>query len=352
METTRNTQHPISSIQHPRGFTLVELLVVITIIGILTGLITVAAVGAMKAAQRTRIKVEIDQMSTAVEEYKNKNGSYPPNTVTDFGPDETLTNDQRLLILTDLKRHMKQAFPRHRESDDLLARLAGLASSGQQLAGGMTAGEAIVFWLSGASADPKYPISGEGGPSYPIPGLNQSQNRELDPLESRNWVFPFEVARLGTRKADGFFDDSTGRYIEYTITIPGQNNNQPQTRRINFWQYTPTKSEQPYLYFDTSRHTPDVLDPPARNDLHVHALKQIQNPGSTSERVLFATPDKFQVLHCGIDNAWGEDLDRTSYSHYLNERDKFLAYPAGPFTGEVADTIVNFSEGALEDSQP
>lgn len=44
------------------AFTLVELLVVITIIGILAVLITAAGVGALKTAQRNRIKVEINQM--------------------------------------------------------------------------------------------------------------------------------------------------------------------------------------------------------------------------------------------------------------------------------------------------
>jgi prepilin-type N-terminal cleavage/methylation domain-containing protein len=61
------------------GFTLVELLVVITIIGILASLITVAAVGALRKAHETRIKVEVDQIDSAIEEYKNKTTAYPPN---------------------------------------------------------------------------------------------------------------------------------------------------------------------------------------------------------------------------------------------------------------------------------
>ena len=35
-----------------------------------------------------------------------------------------------------------------------------------------------------------------------------------------------------------------------------------------------------------------------------------------------------------------------------NDPDDYLLYPDGPFTGDVADTIVNFSEGTLEASQP
>src|SRR3954468_7308314 len=65
------------------AFTLVELLVVITIIGILASLITVAAIGAMKTASRTRIKAELNQIGGGFEESKNKTTVYPPNCETD-----------------------------------------------------------------------------------------------------------------------------------------------------------------------------------------------------------------------------------------------------------------------------
>src|SRR4029079_11024809 len=68
--------------QH-RGFTLVELLVVITIISVLAALITVAAIGALKKAQEARIKAEINQIATAVDDYKNKTTAYPPNCQND-----------------------------------------------------------------------------------------------------------------------------------------------------------------------------------------------------------------------------------------------------------------------------
>src|SRR3954468_21822513 len=80
---TENPPHPASRILHPRGFTLVELLVVITIIGILAALITVAAVGALKKARQTEIKAEINQMDGGFNEVKNKSNAFPPNCQTD-----------------------------------------------------------------------------------------------------------------------------------------------------------------------------------------------------------------------------------------------------------------------------
>ena len=79
-------KHPAVSPQSPLpnrpsrgGFTLVELLVVIAIISILTGLITVAAVRARNAARNMAMKAEVMQMDTALNSYKEKFGSYPPD---------------------------------------------------------------------------------------------------------------------------------------------------------------------------------------------------------------------------------------------------------------------------------
>ncbi len=90
----------------PTAFTLVELLVVITIIGILAALITVAAIGALKKAQEARIKAEINQIATAVDDYKNKYTAYPPNCQSD-GPGAANPIDESG-VLTDVRRHIKQ----------------------------------------------------------------------------------------------------------------------------------------------------------------------------------------------------------------------------------------------------
>src|SRR5438270_12069516 len=103
MDKTRNIQHSSSNKQHPlRAFTLIELLVVITIIGILAALITVAAVGALKNAQRTRTKAEINQLGNAFDEYKHKTTAYPPNCQTDEKFDKII---DKTTVFNDLKRH-------------------------------------------------------------------------------------------------------------------------------------------------------------------------------------------------------------------------------------------------------
>ncbi|MGD9636779.1 MAG: type II secretion system protein, partial [Pirellulales bacterium] len=55
----------------------------ITIIGILAALITAAGVGALKKAQQTRIKTEVDQLTMAVQTFKDIAGAYPANCQVD-----------------------------------------------------------------------------------------------------------------------------------------------------------------------------------------------------------------------------------------------------------------------------
>jgi prepilin-type N-terminal cleavage/methylation domain-containing protein len=62
-----------------RAFTLVELLVVVVIIGILSSLVTVGVMSAVQAAKRSKIAMEMHQITLALETYKNKFGEYPPD---------------------------------------------------------------------------------------------------------------------------------------------------------------------------------------------------------------------------------------------------------------------------------
>jgi general secretion pathway protein G len=63
------------------GFTLVELMVVISIILVLVGLVAGVAKYAQHRGATLRAQAEIAAMEAALEHYKTDNGVYPPSTV-------------------------------------------------------------------------------------------------------------------------------------------------------------------------------------------------------------------------------------------------------------------------------
>lgn len=59
------------------GFTLIELMVVIVILGILAGLIVPRIMGRPEEAKRAKAIIQIESLETTLKLYKLDNGSYP-----------------------------------------------------------------------------------------------------------------------------------------------------------------------------------------------------------------------------------------------------------------------------------
>ncbi|HEX4142709.1 MAG TPA: prepilin-type N-terminal cleavage/methylation domain-containing protein [Pirellulales bacterium] len=138
------------------GFTLVEMLVVITIISILAALITAAAASALWAAKQTKIKVEVDMLAAAMESFKQKYNSYPPANLT--CPNDGNGN---LIANAQLTAFVARAFPRYAPVNAASLR----AQIGYDLSNtGVDVSEfnpqvALVFWLSGFGPDPTDPFN-------------------------------------------------------------------------------------------------------------------------------------------------------------------------------------------------
>jgi general secretion pathway protein G len=60
-----------------RGFTLIELMVVIVILGILAGLIIPRIMGRPDEARQAKARIQIQAIETALKLYKLDNGNYP-----------------------------------------------------------------------------------------------------------------------------------------------------------------------------------------------------------------------------------------------------------------------------------
>ena len=205
----------------------------------------------------------------------------------------------------------------------------------------MSAAEALAFWLSGFSADSRFPISGTGGPSF--------LTADAEVLEERNWRYEFNLGRLAPRRDDGSFNDDagSGRFVIYNDLRNGAE------RRINFWQYIPEGSEQPYVYFDVSRYQPNDYNMPASNSSLgatifplLKVREGLETPSNPSD-VRYVNEGKYQILHAGIDDVWG---DFSAFAFNSTPADGYY-FPDGPFIGDTADNVSNFTDGTFEDAQ-
>ena len=82
------------------GFTLVELLIVIVIIGILVALSTVGIVKALDSARASSTQTMLDSISGALAQYAQRWGDYPPTTVDELGlkPPNDVNNGVESLV--------------------------------------------------------------------------------------------------------------------------------------------------------------------------------------------------------------------------------------------------------------
>jgi len=74
---TDNIQHIIEQIQSNKGFTLIEIMIVVTIIAILSAIIIPNVINYPKRARVTATKLQIQQFRTPLELYYNDKGRYP-----------------------------------------------------------------------------------------------------------------------------------------------------------------------------------------------------------------------------------------------------------------------------------
>jgi prepilin-type N-terminal cleavage/methylation domain-containing protein/prepilin-type processing-associated H-X9-DG protein len=86
--TMRRPSHPV-----PRGFTIVELLVVMAIIFILIGLILPAVVQAREVARRAECRNNLLQLALAIENYHSTHRVLPPGCVNETGPVRSVAAD-------------------------------------------------------------------------------------------------------------------------------------------------------------------------------------------------------------------------------------------------------------------
>ena len=157
--TSRTPAHrPTSAARRRPGFTLVEIMVVVVIIGILTALVVPATMRAITRARDTEAKMEVAAIADAVDQYHLKYGDFPPDG-----------SDFQVLV-----RHMRKITNNRIGQPDLALLQTLTHPDGSNFSPvAMDRAEALVLFLGGFSSDLVHPLTGPGGPFEVLDPSNQ-----------------------------------------------------------------------------------------------------------------------------------------------------------------------------------
>ncbi|MFT7631544.1 MAG: prepilin-type N-terminal cleavage/methylation domain-containing protein, partial [Mariniblastus sp.] len=145
------------------GFTLVELLVAITVIGILVGMLLTAVIPVLTRAKETKILMEMKQIEQSIENFKNQNGFYPPSWVN-IRLDRAGNLNDPLECADELLRYINGFAKNNREGVGVRGSRpidAWWTSVGSKI--DHRRGQDLVFWLSGLCKNKQFPLSNGNG---------------------------------------------------------------------------------------------------------------------------------------------------------------------------------------------
>lgn len=193
----RQMRKPSFPTHDRQGFTLLELLAVITIIAILVALISPSIFRALGTARQAEVTAEMNRLSTGINRFKtDHNGVMPWSAV--IIPEDPGTNAWGSIS----KSRIRRVWPQFNFST--VNDLNGDGDTDDELT--LTASECLVFFLGGVR------VSGTentlaGFSKNPVNPFNQTGSNRTTPFE-------FDVARLVDTDSDGM--------LEYVDPIEGQ----------------------------------------------------------------------------------------------------------------------------------
>ncbi|MBL9093226.1 MAG: prepilin-type N-terminal cleavage/methylation domain-containing protein [Planctomycetaceae bacterium] len=341
-----------SALRDRRGFTLVELLVVIAIIGMLMAITVPAVWKFVQSAKEAKIMVEIDQLQTALQSYKEKRVGYPPSLA------EANLSQRRIRFM----KHVLVAFTNanygtaegnfNNLRNGLMSTTANSFTVQQynyKTPGGNLQGldlntldqaESLVFWLGG----------------FPTPYNTNNQaavsNRRLFGFH-RDQDAPFKRDNLAQEGADP---------MRYRTDLFYQFD---ETRLVDqdgdgWYEYLPIASNAnstmaPFVYFDAESYSvsssptgsalnislvgyprdgdPGAADLAAKIGLAVPMAEYIDPTNANPMR--WQKPESFQIICGGLDGMFSAPLTTE-----LNRAMKVPVYPAG----QVYEKQNNYSQ--------
>jgi len=253
------------------GFTLVELLAVILIVGMLAAILTPVVMQSLTKARNTAIKAEIDMLHMAIMNYKNEHGSFPPAFDEIPLPPATPPSTPSHFVNAHIRRlypRISTASPDNRANP---AQIAALFDTDTVTRNPDRITNGLVWWLKGYSPNPTDPLAITSG--------------------TRNKMYDFDTSRV----------------VETPVTVG--------TFTATRYSYHPSgKPGSPYVYLPASQY--NALPYPGGSSRSYGALRQT---GSGDPKMFGNTnydyfhPDTFQILCAGRDEVFGTDDDLSNF---------------------------------------
>ncbi|HJN12096.1 MAG: prepilin-type N-terminal cleavage/methylation domain-containing protein [Pirellulaceae bacterium] len=310
-----------------RGFTLVEMLVVIIIIGILAAILVPTVGMAIRRSKNTAMAMEVNQLSMALEAYKLDRHDYPP----DFSNQSAIVS------------HLRRAFPRARFN---VATWMGSTAAGPRNPRTLDAAEALVFWLSLTTDNPRNPISGKGDAKV----FYDFRKEQLTDLDNDGW--PEYVPNGGPGAPFVYFDgrllatfNSTSAYAYAWSVYPSPYTTAvgPPANLVRTTASIPSAGSSPGVGVVRPYRTNDGL-PPGETKTWP------SGPSSPTNNTFWINPGTFQVVCAGLDNHFGYENSGT-FKKFPGPN--YYSAASGIKRAEDVTNISSFSDGkTIGDSFP
>jgi prepilin-type N-terminal cleavage/methylation domain-containing protein len=306
------------------GFTLVEMLTVIVIIGILAGLVVGASVAVRNAARRAIIITEIKQLEMALQNYKSEMGEYPPDFAFCERGDK-VGEEARARVV----RHLRKAWPRmslgtgNTEAQfDVFLGKVGLTRT--TMAGTLNPSTALAFWLGGMPDADGQPRGFHSDPAEPFK-LGEPRTKPY---------FDFDKNRLGPEGAAvrlQFFPAKIQPASPYVYFRAVKIGAKYEYGAVNGTTFTPVKVDfggdnicVPYLE--------DACDPPD---------SPVNPDDATLPARIWRAPETYQILSAGLDGVYSTNDGAPPAAFRVSRLG--VGFSNGDY-----DNLASFAEGELE----
>lgn len=343
------------------GFTLVELLVVITIIGMLAAISAAYLLKGWNSAKQSRTAAEVTNLAGAMEEFRRQYGDYPPSYL-----DHTDTTARALMI-----RFLAKAFPRCNPNVEVwyipwcgppqsssisttyypflvinspMVETVGLWDPATNTTissitgptanyAPLTPGQALVFWLTSISKDPAHPLSAATADRVSFFDFDNSRITRLNPTPIAGNSISGSAWTVVTGSPPAWSQGPTasGASNQYPKYNPGLYAPRDGSQReyvyfearcylfhALFSSYPPTPNPPiPYLSRSAPWNTDGGVNltagpgSPPTFDVTTDSLQNIlgtangSNQSFTSFQNLCVNPKSFQIIAAGLDNDFG-----------------------------------------------